>query len=67
MTPTALSGWYGGGPHTGIDMYSSASSAVIAVHDGTLYSGGISCGGGTLHYKKVDHGDGTSSYYLHIL
>lgn len=61
-------GWYSNPPgHTGIDLYSPSSSSVRAVHDGNLSVGGISCGGGTLHYKKVDHGDGTSSYYLHVI
>lgn len=67
MTPWARSsGAYGGGPHTGIDMYSTDSSAVYAVKDGTLYRGGIGCGGGQLLFAKVDHGDGTESYYLHV-
>ncbi|MBI4037260.1 hypothetical protein HY385_02455 [Candidatus Daviesbacteria bacterium] len=67
MTPYAQAGAYNGGPHTGIDMYSSAGLAVRAVRDGTLARGGIACGGGTLNYKKVNHDDGTSSYYLHVL
>lgn len=69
MTPYAQVGAYGGGPHTGIDMYqgSFVPTQVTAVHDGTLYTGGVTCNGGTLHYKKVDHGDGFSSYYLHVL
>lgn len=64
----AQHGWYTNPPgHTGVDMYSPSSSAVKAVHDGTLSSGSIACGGGTLHYKRIDHGDGNSSYYLHVL
>ncbi|MBI2032582.1 MAG: hypothetical protein HYV38_03660 [Candidatus Levybacteria bacterium] len=66
MTYWARSGWYGGGPHTGIDMYSSDMS-VKAVKSGKLYRGSIACGGGQLLYSKVDHGDGTQSYYLHIV
>ncbi len=61
---------YNGGPHTGIDMWTPPGlTNVKAVHDGTKYTGqlvGI-CRGGPLNYKKVDHGDGTSSYYLHVL
>lgn len=60
-------GWYSTPPgHTGIDIYSPSSLAIRAIHDGTLSNGGIGCRGGTLRYKKVDHGDGTSSYYLHV-
>ncbi len=66
MTWWAQHGWYGGGPHTGIDLYAS-SSDVRSVHDGSLSHGGIACGGGTLRYKRVDHGDGYSSYYLHVI
>ncbi len=67
MTPYAKLGFYGGGPHTGIDMYSPTSLEVKAVHDGELFQGGISCGGGTLHYFKIDDGDGVSLYYLHTI
>ncbi len=66
MTWWAQHGWYGGGPHTGIDLYSTYTG-VRAVHDGQLSHGGIACGGGVLHYKRVDHGDGYSSYYLHVI
>lgn len=67
MTPYAKLGFYGGAPHTGVDMWSPGSTAVRTVHDGQLSHGGIACGGGTLYYKRVDHGDGISSYYLHVL
>jgi peptidoglycan hydrolase CwlO-like protein len=67
MTPYAKAGAYNGGPHTGIDMYSSSGLGIKAVKSGTLYRGGIACGSGTLLYKKVDHHDGVSSYYLHTL
>lgn len=67
MTPYAKLGFYGGGPHTGIDMYSPSSLGVKANHDGELYQGGIACGGGTLHYFKIDDGDGVSLYFLHTI
>ncbi len=67
MTPYAQAGAYNGGPHTGIDMYSSAGLGIKAVRDGTLSRGSIPCGSGTLRYKKIDHGDGATSYYLHVL
>jgi murein DD-endopeptidase MepM/ murein hydrolase activator NlpD len=60
-------GWYGGGPHTGIDIDSDSSSKVKSVADGTLYRGSIACGGGTLRYVRVKNNDGgLDVYYLHI-
>ena len=67
MTPYARAGAYNGGPHTGIDMYSTSGLGIKAVKGGKLVRGGIACGGGTLRYKKVDQGDGAVSYYLHVL
>lgn len=54
--------------HTGIDMKQTGSSSadVFAVSKGALYRGSIACGGGTLRYVKVDHGDNLSTYYLHV-
>ena len=64
-------GWYGGGPHTGIDMASGSFEnpgprTTKAVRDGTLFRGSISCGGGTLRYARVDQADGIQTYYLHL-
>jgi peptidoglycan hydrolase CwlO-like protein len=58
---------YGGGPHTGIDMYSYSSLSVKAVKDGVLYRGGVACGGGTLLFARVDQSDGIQVYYFHIV
>lgn len=60
--------YYGGAPHTGIDMLSKGGSlSVKAVKEGTLYRGSIKCGSGYLRYVKVEHQDGEmSTYYLHI-
>lgn len=60
--------YYGGSPHTGIDMVNtSGNHAVKAVKGGKLYRGGIACGGGVLKYVRVEHkDDGFSSYYLHV-
>lgn len=54
--------------HTGIDMKKrdDSAAAVFAVSKGTLYRGSVSCGGGTLRYVKIDHGDSLSTYYLHV-
>lgn len=52
--------------HTGIDI-SSSDKVVKAVKKGKLYRGGITCGGGTLRYVKLEHADeNISTYYLHI-
>lgn len=59
--------YYGGNPHTGLDMISDGGGyAVKAVKNGTLYRGAIACGKGTLRYVHVDHGDNLSTYYLHV-
>jgi len=60
-------GWYGGGPHTGLDMDSETSNTVNTVADGTLSRGSIACGGGTLRYVHIKHKDGSmDTYYLHV-
>lgn len=68
MTSFARSGFYGGKPHTGIDMKSKSSNdwSVLAVADGTLYRGSVKCGKGNLQYVRVDHAGNISSYYLHV-
>lgn len=58
--------YYGGAPHTGIDMINNSDFTVRAVRAGTLYRGAIGCKGGTLRYVRLDHGEGLSSYYLHV-
>lgn len=65
MTYWARLGWYRGGPHTGIDIDSKSSTDVRAVKGGDLYRGGISCGGGTLLFGRVDQTDGIQTFYLH--
>lgn len=57
--------YYGGNPHTGIDMVND-DYAVKAARSGTLYRGAIGCGGGTLRYVRVKQGDGYDTYYLHV-
>lgn len=69
MTYYARAGFYGGAPHTGIDMISKSSGdyVVKAVRGGALYRGSIACGGGLLRYVKVDHKDDSEdTYYLHV-
>lgn len=58
--------YYGGQPHTGIDMVNVGNYTVKAVKSGTLYRGSIGCRGGALRYVKVAHDEGISSYYLHV-
>ncbi|OGH21627.1 MAG: hypothetical protein A2629_01845 [Candidatus Levybacteria bacterium RIFCSPHIGHO2_01_FULL_41_15] len=67
MTYWARIGWYGGGPHTGIDIFSSSSLAVKAVRDGELFRGSIACGGGQLNFVRVDQSDGIQTFYLHTV
>lgn len=65
-------GWYGGGPHTGVDMVSGTSISdqgsrtVKAAKEGSLYRGSIACGGGTLRFARVDQSDGMQTYYMHL-
>ena len=60
--------YYGGAPHTGIDMMpTNGNFTVKAVADGTLFRGSIRCGRGNLRYVKVDHKDSDiDSFYLHV-
>jgi len=59
--------YYGGSPHSGVDMINDSNHSVKAVKPGTLYRGSIPCGGGTLRYVRVKHNvDGYDTYYLHI-
>lgn len=58
--------YYGGGPHTGIDMINPGDYNVKAVKPGTLYLGSIICGSGNLRYVHVRQDDGFDTYYLHI-
>jgi len=68
MTPYARSGAYNGNPHFGIDMYNSPGSfPVKAVKDGKLYGGSVGCGGRTLYYAKIEHGDNLRTFYLHMV
>ncbi len=68
MTSFARTGFYGGQPHTGIDLRSKSKGdwEVKAVKAGTLYRGAVKCRGGNLQYVRVDHEGGLSTYYLHV-
>jgi peptidoglycan hydrolase CwlO-like protein len=59
--------YYGGGPHTGIDMVGSPI-VIRAPRDGTLYKGTTRCGSGgcPIKYVAIDHGDGLISWYWHV-
>lgn len=58
--------FYSNGVHAGIDM-DSGSSTVKAVKDGKLYGGSYNCSNGKLYYAKVVHGDGLTTWYLHMI
>lgn len=58
--------YYGGAPHTGVDMINPSDYTVKAVKPGVLYKGAIACGGGTLRYVRVKQDDSYDTYYLHV-
>lgn len=58
--------YYGGGPHTGIDIINPGNLTVKAVKPGTLFIGSIACGGGTLRYVHVKQDDNYDTFYLHV-
>ena len=58
--------FYSGGVHTGIDM-DSGSSTVKAVKSGKLYGGSYNCSNGKLFYAKIEHDDGLTTWYLHMI
>jgi len=65
-TPYSWRYAYSGGIHTGIDMVST-TEIIKAPKDGTLYSSSQSCGGSSIiKIKYIDHGDGITSFYLHV-
>lgn len=66
MTTWARSGFYGGGPHTGIDMISDSSDLIHAPKDGTAYRGTTECGGNPMNYVAIDHGNGFFTWYWHV-
>ncbi len=60
--------YYGGAPHTGIDMLNDNGDLTVkAVKNGTLYRGGVPCKGDTLRYVHVHNDDaGLDTFYLHV-
>ena len=58
--------YYGGAPHTGIDMVNTSDYTVKAVKPGTLYRGAIGCRGGILRYVRVEQSEDYNTYYLHV-
>lgn len=58
--------FYTNGTHQGIDM-DSGSKTVKAIKAGKLYGGSYSCSNGKLYYAKIDHGDGMTTWYLHMV
>lgn len=58
--------FYTNGSHAGIDMDSS-SLTVKAVKNGKLYGGSYNCKNGKLYYAKIEHGDGLTTWYLHMI
>lgn len=65
MTYYARTGFYGGSPHTGVDMISN-NPIIRAPKKGTLYRGSASCRGAGMNYVAIDHGEGIISWYWHV-
>ncbi len=65
MTYFARTGFYGGGPHTGIDMVST-NAMIRAPKSGTLYKGSTRCGSSNMKWVAVDHGSGMMTWYFHV-
>jgi septal ring factor EnvC (AmiA/AmiB activator) len=66
MTYWARLGWYGGGPHNGIDIVND-SHLIKAPKGGTLYQGETNCGSGCpIKYVAIDHGEELISWYWHV-
>ncbi|MBI2405594.1 peptidoglycan DD-metalloendopeptidase family protein [Candidatus Microgenomates bacterium] len=65
MTYWARTGFYGGRPHTGLDM-TSDNVAIRAPVDGTLYKGTVACGSSPMNFVAIDHGEKTISWYWHV-
>ncbi len=66
-TPYSWRYSYSGGIHTGVDMVSNTSTVIRSPRDGTLYASSQACGGSSvIKIKYVDHGDGVTSFYLHV-
>ncbi len=61
----ARSGFYGGKPHTGIDMVDRDDTTIRAPRAGTLYKGAASCRGKPMNYVAVEHDD-VISWYWHV-
>jgi len=65
-TPYSWRYAYSGGIHTGIDMVSS-TTVIRAPADGTLFSSSQSCGTSSIiKIKYIEHGNGVTSFYLHV-
>ncbi|MDP2632614.1 MAG: hypothetical protein Q8P25_02740 [Candidatus Curtissbacteria bacterium] len=58
--------FYSNGTHTGIDM-DSTSSTVKTVKAGKLFGGSYNCSNGKLYYAKIEHDDGLTTWYLHMI
>lgn len=62
----ANSGFYGGRPHTGIDMVGMSSIVIRTPLAGTLYKGAAQCRGKPMNYVAVKHDNGFITWYWHV-
>ena len=57
--------FYGGNPHTGIDMVDDDSKVIRAPKSGVLHKGSTTCRGSKMNYVAVEHDD-VISWYWHV-
>lgn len=64
----ASTGFYGGKPHTGLDMVGQNGDTIIRTpRSGILYKGTASCGGKPMNYVAVEHeADSLITWYWHV-
>lgn len=63
MTWWANSGFYNGGPHTGIDIVGDNNTTIYAPKSGTIYTGMVD--GAGANYVAIEH-DNVISWYWHV-
>ena len=53
--------------HSGVDLAGPQGTPIVATRDGTVTMAKVGYNGGNGNYVTINHGDGFSSSYLHML